>query len=128
MDLFHTLRAAANTGSRPAADEDGLDLAPLLQDPTAKLNREELFFHYPHYYETTTPVSAIRSGNWKLLEYFEDGRIELFNLAADPAEQTDLALQQRGKADELRQRLQDWRDSVGAALPQPNPAFAPRTK
>ena len=128
MDLFHTLRAAANTGSRPAADEDGLDLAPLLQDPTAKLNREELFFHYPHYYETTTPVSAIRSGNWKLLEYFEDGRIELFNLAADPAEQTDLASQHTGKADELRQRLQDWRDSVGAALPQPNPAFAPRTK
>jgi arylsulfatase A len=127
MDLFHTLRAAGapNSSSPPVAD--GLDLAPLLKNPSAKLNRDALFWHYPHYYETTTPVGAIRAGDWKLLEYFEDNRVELFNLGDDPGEQRELAKQMPERATELRQRLRAWRESVNAALPVPNPnAAAPK--
>jgi arylsulfatase A-like enzyme len=138
MDLFHTLRAAGAPASGPArstpdkdqragsesgAPTDGLDLTPLLRNPAARLDRDALFFHYPHYYETTTPVSAVRAGQWKLLEYLEDNRVELFNLAADPAEKTDIAAQQPARARELQQRLHAWRDSVGAAMPKPNPEF-----
>ena len=123
-DLFATLLA----GSRPdvyAAERarlDGLDLRPLLRDPAAKLQREAQFFHYPHYYATTTPVSAVRSGDWKLLEYFEDGRVELFDLASDPGETTDLAGREPARVAELRRRLEAWRREVGARLPVRNPA------
>jgi arylsulfatase A-like enzyme len=122
-DLFSTLLDAA--GASAAADQasDGLDLTPLLRDATADLERSALYWHYPHYYETTTPVSAIRAGDWKLLEYFEDGHRELYNLAADPAESRDLATAEPRRADELAKQLSAWRDSVGAKLPQPNPAF-----
>lgn len=123
-DLFHTLLAAAGLQPPPEA-RDGLNLAPLLKNPTARLDRDALFFHYPHYYATTTPVSAIRTRDWKLLEYFEDNRVELYNLADDPGEQRDLAAQMPDKAAELRQRLHAWRQSVGAALPKPNPNFQP---
>jgi len=128
MDLFHTLRAAAVPASLPAAGADGLDLTGLLKDPASKLPREALYFHYPHYYETTTPVSAARAGDWKLLEYFEDNRIDLFHLRDDPGETTDLAAQRPDKAAELRGLLHTWRQSVGAALPRPNPDFQPSGK
>jgi arylsulfatase A-like enzyme len=123
MDLFATLLAAG--GGKPAADTklDGIDLLPLLRDPGAKLERDALFFHYPHYYETTTPVSAVRARDWKLLEYFEDNRVELYNLKDDPGEKTDLATRQPAKANELRQRLHAWREAVGAALPKKNPDY-----
>jgi len=123
-DLFQTLLGAA--GLPPATNAtDGVDLAPLLKNPTAKLDREALFFHYPHYYATTTPVSAIRTRDWKLLEYFEDNHVELYDLRNDPGEQRDLAQQMPDKAAALRQRLQAWRESVGATLPKPNPNFKP---
>ncbi len=51
-------------------DGDGCDLAPLLKDPGGKLARDALYFHYPHYYSTTTPVSAVRAGGWKLFHYY----------------------------------------------------------
>ena len=102
---------------------DGVDLAALLRNPTAHLERPALFFHYPHYYETTTPVSAVRAGDWKLLEYFEDGRLELFNLRTDPSEKNNLAAQELARAAELRGRLAQWRTDVGAKLPAPNSAF-----
>lgn len=130
MDLFRTLRAAGAPASadapRATAISDGVDLTPLLKNPADKLDRDALFFHYPHYYETTTPVSAVRAGDWKLLEYFEDNRVELFQLHDDQGEQHDLASQQPKKAAELRARLHAWRESVGAAVPTPNPAFQPR--
>ena len=127
MDLSPTLLAAA--GVAPAEVKlDGLDLGPLLKNPTARLDRDALFFHYPHYYGTTTPVSAVRAGDWKLLEYFEDEHVELYNLREDPGETTDLASQMPGKADQLRARLNAWRGEVGAALPTPNPNFKPKPR
>jgi len=120
MDLFHTL--APTVAAAPSAGPaDGVNLSPVLQNPTATLNREALYFHYPHYYATTTPVSAVRMGDWKLLEYFENGRTELFNLGTDPSEQTDLAAREPTRVATLRTKLDRWRNEVGAQLPRPNP-------
>ncbi len=115
-DFFPTIASAAGVNADSA--QDGLSLLPLLKDPTAgKLERDALFFHYPHYYSTTTPVSAIRQADWKLLEYFEDQHVELYNLKDDPGETKDLAIQQPDQAAKLRQRLADWRKAVGAQVP-----------
>ncbi|MEZ6152002.1 MAG: sulfatase [Pirellulaceae bacterium] len=126
MDLFPTLLAAA--GIAPTADSvlDGVDLRPLIADPAAQLDREALFFHYPHYYATTTPVCAVRSGDWKLLEYFEDQHIELYNLKDDLSESIDLSLRHPEVVSRLRKQLHTWRDTVSAALPTSNPDY--RTK
>jgi arylsulfatase A-like enzyme len=134
MDLYPTLRDSlapyeAERLSRtegPRADAlDSLSLVPLLRDLSTHLSRDALYFHYPHYYATTTPVSAIRAGDWKLLEYFEDNHVELYNLADDPGESRDLAAARPDTAESLRQRLQAWRQSVGARLPAPNPDVRP---
>jgi hypothetical protein len=121
-DLFRTILAATNVASGDKEAGDGVDLSAVLKDPSARLDRDAIFFHYPHYYDTTTPVSAVRARDWKLLEYFEDGRVELYHLAADPGERTDLAGRVPDRAVELRRRLHAWRKSVNASLPQPNPA------
>jgi len=122
MDLFHTLTATLS-GEKPKEPTDGMDLKALLQNPDTKINRDALYFHYPHYYATTTPVSAVRSGDWKLLEYLEDGHLELYNLRDDLSEKTDLAAQMPDKAASLLQQLHHWRTQVGAAMPTANPAF-----
>ncbi|MBI5693636.1 MAG: sulfatase [Verrucomicrobia bacterium] len=123
-DLHPTLRSERSTVPRVVLD--GTDLRPLLRQPGVRADRGPLFFHYPHYYETTTPVSAVRTGDWKLLEYLEDGRVELFNLAADPGEAENLAAREPQRAAELRARLDAWRREVGAKMPTPNPAFRPK--
>jgi arylsulfatase A-like enzyme len=122
MDLFHTLTATLSN-AKPNGIADGIDLKALLQNPVTQLNRDALYFHYPHYYPTTTPVSAIRSGDWKLLEYLEDGRRELYHLKDDPGEQTDLAHRMPDKAASLLKQLHDWRTEVKAAIPTSNPNF-----
>jgi arylsulfatase A-like enzyme len=119
VDFFPTLLSIAGLSSTVRGD--GTNLTPLLRNPSAKLNREALYFHYPHYYATTTPVSSIRVGDWKLLEYYEDGKLELYNLAQDPGEANDLAAANRESALNLRKRLHVWLDEVGAQLPTPNP-------
>ena len=122
MDLFHTLAnsAASKSGAAPQQEDDGLDLKNLLQAPGQRLNRDALYFHFPHYYATTTPVSAVRAGDWKLLEYLEDGRTELYNLQADPAETQDLAKQTPERTETLLNQLHQWREQVGAAMPVVN--------
>lgn len=64
--------------------------------------------------------------DWKLLEYLEDGRLELYNLRDDPAERTDLAARMPDRAAALARRLRDWRTAVDAAMPTPNPDFTGR--
>ncbi|MBN2330167.1 MAG: sulfatase [Candidatus Omnitrophica bacterium] len=98
---------------------DGISFASLLKDPGARLDREALYWHYPHYYPTTTPVSAIRKGDWKLLEYYEDGHLELYNLKDDLSEVNDLVQKNPGKAAALHAQLQNWRSQVNAQLPTP---------
>ena len=126
MDLLPTLLGAAGIELADDVTLDGLNLTSLLKDTSAKLDREALHFHYPHYYSTTTPVSAVRSRDWKLLEYYEDKRVELFNLKEDLGETTDLANQHPERTAQLRKQLQHWRKKVGAQEPRPNPEFRPR--
>lgn len=114
-DLYRTLLGAAQ--AKGDDTPDGLDLAPLLKDPGGLLEREALYFHYPHYYDTTTPVSAVRARDWKLIEYHEDGRTELYNLKEDPSETRNLAQANTAKAAELLAMLRAWRERVGAQMP-----------
>jgi len=125
IDFYRTiLDMSGHAGSQTHnADLDGVSLVPLLKNPDAKLNRDALCWHYPHYYPTTSPVSAIRQGDWKLLEYFEDGRVELYNIKSDLSERNDLSKQMRDRAEELRTRLDAWRKVVNAQLPTPNPKY-----
>ncbi|MBI4892079.1 MAG: sulfatase [Acidobacteria bacterium] len=122
MDLYSTILDAAGMRGSPEllAGQDGLSLAPLLRDPSARLQRDELFFHYPHYYTTTTPVSAVRAGNWKLLEYFEDQHLELYDLASDPGEKNNLSRSNPGMAADLSARLRQWRQATHCPMPSLN--------
>jgi len=134
MDLFPTViamtglqipEATSPTGS-PACD--GVSLVPLLQQ-SGEWSREELFWHYPHHqhYQLggATPYAAIRSGDYKLIEFFNDMNIELYNIAADIGEQRNLATMLPQKVDELRSRLHEWQREVGAQMPPPNPNYDP---
>jgi arylsulfatase A-like enzyme len=71
------------------------------------------------------PYSAVRHGDWRLIEFFDDDRTELYNLKTDPGEKTDLSTSQPAKAKELRDELAAWRKDVGAQLPTPNPNYDP---
>jgi arylsulfatase A-like enzyme len=124
-DLHPTLLSAAGLKPSDGVPADGLDLREVLRHPQGGLEREALFFHYPHYYHAppSTPASAVRAWPWKLVEYFETGRAELFNLQEDPGEERDLAAAHPEIAARLRGRLAAWRTSVGAALPRPNPDY-----
>ena len=104
----------------PQQHRDGVSLVPLLKG--GKLPRARLFWHYPHYgNQGGAPCGAIRDGDWKLIEWFEDGRLELFNLRRDLSETKNLAAKYPDKVKELHARLMAWRKDVGALLPTPNP-------
>jgi uncharacterized sulfatase len=75
-----------------------------------------------------TPASAIRAGDWKLIHYYEDNRMELFNLKTDPAETKNLAATQSAKAKALREKLDAWRKETDAKAPIRNPDWRPRRK
>lgn len=125
IDFYPTLleMAGLQGNAQHNANVDGVSLVPLLRNPAARLEPRDLHWHYPHYYPTTSPVSAIRQGPWKLLEYFEDRHIELYNLTDDLGEQNDLADRMSDKAEALRNRLDAWRKKIDAQLPQPNPDY-----
>jgi arylsulfatase A-like enzyme len=125
-DLLPTLLHAAGQKDKTPEGLDGMDLTPLLKKPGASLPRDTLYFHYPHYYPTTSPVSAIRKGNWKLLEYFTDGHLELYNLKNDPGEKNNLVKTHSDTANQLALKLHLWRKRVVALEPETNPAWKPR--
>ncbi|HVR87720.1 MAG TPA: sulfatase, partial [Planctomycetota bacterium] len=105
----------------PGQALDAVSLVPLLE-ARGGLPDRPLTWHYPHYSnQGGRPSGALRSGSWKLVEWFEDGRVELFDLAADPGEERDLAPRQPERAAALRKQLADWRSAVGAQMPTLNP-------
>ena len=123
IDFFPTFTGAAGVEHGPV---DGLDLRPLLRGQT--IPERPLFWHYPHYSDQGgRPSGAVRLGDWKLIEFFEDGHLELFNLRSDTGEQRNLALREKGRATQLLTLLRDWRSSVRAAMPTANPEFNPAT-
>lgn len=124
-DLYPTVLELAGLPPRPEQHVDGVSFAPLLHGADT-LDRDAIFWHYPHYgNQGGTPGSSIRVGRHKLIEFFEDGRLELYDLEADIAEDHNLAAEEPELAASLRERLAAWRESVEAKLPQPNPDFVP---
>lgn len=103
---------------------DGVSLAPALQQQALK--PRPLFWHYPHYSnQGGAPGGAVRDGDWKLIEFYEDNRLELYNLARDPGEKRNLLNQHGDVADKLKQALGKWRKQVKATMPKPNPGYVP---
>ena len=122
-DFYPTMLVMAGLPLRPEQHRDGVSLEPLLRG-TGTLGRPALFWHYPHYgNQGGSPGGAVRAGDWKLIEFYEDQRVELYNLRDDIGEKNNLAAKQPEKAAELRQRLHDWRQSVNANMPKPNPGY-----
>lgn len=124
VDFFTTLLSLAGVEPPSGYRSDGTNITPLLRNPEAELSREAIFFHYPHYYATTSPVSAVRVGDWKLLRYYEDQHLELYDLATDPGERRNRAREHPERADSMLRRLELWLDDVGAQHPTPNIARA----
>ncbi len=127
-DLYPTVLEMAGAKKEPNQIIDGVSIVPLLRSGGASgtWRREALFWHYPHYHPGgATPYSAVRAGDWKLIEFQEDNRAELYNLKDDPEERKDLAQEQSARAAELRRRLDAWRKEVGAQMAVPNPGFDP---
>jgi arylsulfatase A len=104
---------------------DGLSLRPLLSDPHSKLDRDALHWHYPHYHHDR-PASSIRQRDWKLIEYLDGtGDVELYQISKDIGETKNLASERQGRAADLKQKLQAWRQNVLARMPLPNPSYDP---
>lgn len=126
-DLLPTvLDAAAIRTGRDATPTpiDGVSLLPLLRG-TAVPERP-LFWHYAHYgNQGGAPAAAMRRGDWKLVEWLEDGRVELFNVADDPGETKDLAAREPQRVSRLRGELVAWQREVGARMPTANPRYDP---
>jgi arylsulfatase A-like enzyme len=123
-DVLPTAASLCGVEKLPA-NIDGVDLAPRLQD-AAPLAARTLCWHYPHYpNQGARPGSAIRDGNWKLIEFFEFDRFELFDLAADPRESKNVAAANPEIVEKLAKQLDAWRKAVGALKPTLNPNYAP---
>ena len=131
VDFYPTLLEMA--GAKRPADQplDGQSILPLLRGAES-LNREAIFWHFPAYLQgsggtwRTTPAGAVRKGQWKLIEFFEDGRIELYNIVQDIGEKRNLTEKMPEKAKELHNLLRKWRKSVNAKVPtRLNPDYKP---
>lgn len=127
MDLLPTLLDLTGQNGRTAArPRDGVSLANGLTNPQATLPDRTLYWHYPHYHHSS-PASAVRSGQWKLIQFFEHpGTPELYDLAADPEETRDVAGREPERVKELLAELARWRHDVQAQMPTKNPAYDPK--
>lgn len=125
-DLYPTLLDLAGLEMRPGQHLDGTSIAPALLEDEAMTDRT-LFWHWPHYsnHGQQSPAGAIRSGRYKLIEYYENGTRQLFDLEADRQERENLVDQRPTLADSLARELEAWRAETGADLPTPNPDYEP---
>ena len=123
IDFYPTLLELAGLPLDPSQHADGVSLVPLLKG--GELERSApLFWHYPHYgNQGGAPCGAVRDGDWKLIEWFEDGSLELFDLSNDLSERTNLAAANPKQAQALQAKLAAWRASTHALMPTPNPDF-----
>jgi arylsulfatase A-like enzyme len=126
IDFYPTLLELAQLSPPRDQVQDGESLAPLLRDGSG-LRRERLFWHFPCYVGSATPCIAIRDGDFKLIEFFENGsHVELYDLQSDPGEERDLAKLMPDKTAELSRQLADWQESTSAAQPRgANPDYDP---
>ena len=137
IDFYPTFLEIAGAAKPAGQVLDGESIVPLLKG-AGSLKRNAIFWHFPAYLEPyndsqwpwrTTPAGAVRLGDWKLIEFFEDGKVELYNLKDDIGEKSDLAAAKPAKAKELHRVLLQWRKSVGAPVPtEKNPKYNPDVK
>ncbi|MFN9721454.1 MAG: sulfatase [Planctomycetota bacterium] len=126
MDFYPTI--AELTGIDLPRDQpvDGTSLASILRDETKSLQREAVFWHFPCYIGRGEPSSAVRMGDWKLIEKFQDETFELYNLRNDPGEKTNLAPSESEHLQRLKKTLRLWQDKLHAPRPtDPNPNYDP---
>ena len=133
LDFYPTFMDVANI-KVDDLNLDGKNILPLFFQENQNLGRDALYWHFPAYLEgyknikhpenlvdgvwRATPSGAIRSGDWKLIEYFDDGRYQLFNLDTDIGEQIDLAKIHPEKVKELQNKLYEWRKQTNAKMPE----------
>ena len=121
-DFFPTMLSLANITSEKNMEIDGVNLVPLLIGN--KIDRKEIFWHYPHYHASGwTPGAAIRQGDWKLIEFYETGVVELHNLTEDISEKNNLASKYPERAAALKQRLHELQESMNASKATLNSNF-----
>jgi arylsulfatase A-like enzyme len=120
MDFYPTFAEAAGGERTPGQPLDGLSLVPVLRNPDARLDRDALYWHYPlekPHFLGGRSAGAIRKGNLKLIEFFDTGEVELYDLAQDPGERQDRAGEWPEKRRDLLEALHDWQRRVGATRP-----------
>ncbi len=122
-DLMPTLMEAAGLEpGKTTGPLDGTSIAPLLRGGT--MPARTFYWHFPHYTnQGSRPAGAVREGNWKLIEHFEDGSVELFDLAKDEREEKSVAADNAPVVEALTKKLHAWQKSVGAQMPEPNSEF-----
>lgn len=131
VDVYPTLLELAGTKAADGYVLDGESLAPLFLAKSENLKRDAIYQHFPGYlgagpgFWRTTPVGLIEIGDWKLMEFFEDGRLELYNLADDIGEKNNLAQKMPEKTKELHDRMLAWRKEIKAPMPTKNTGEAP---
>jgi len=125
VDLYPTLLDAAGVKPDPSHPLDGESYLSVLRGES-KVRAAPLYWHFPGYLGAgkgnwrTTPAGSIRDGDWKLIEFFEDGKLELYDLKSDVGETKNLAATMPAKAKELHDKLLAWRKEIGAKMPTKN--------
>lgn len=121
VDFAPTFRSLAGAPAPTGQPQDGVDITPLFEGRT--IPPRDLYWHFPGYLGSghdlwrTPPVSAIRRGPYKLMEFLEDGRLELYDVVTDMGQTNNLAAAQPALAAELRRQLVAWREAIGAPMP-----------
>ena len=125
-DLVPTILELAGLDDDKSTRFDGTSIVPLLRGQ-AELTERDLYWHYPHYSnQGGRPGGAILAGKWKLIEWYKEPSIELYDLTSDNGEQRNLAECCPELAHELRGRLANWREQIGARMPKTNPHYVVR--
>lgn len=122
-DFYPTFLSIAGTDLLPDQHQDGVSIKGLIEGQ-GTLDREAIYWHYPHYAnQGSTPGSSMRMGDWKLIEFFEDGRLELYNLREDIGELNNLIDEQQELANKMHSLLKVWRTNVGGLIPRRNDEY-----
>ncbi|WP_343209664.1 sulfatase [Anaerolentibacter hominis] len=123
IDFYPTMLEAAGGNKERVSAREGFSLVPLLEE-TGELPERPIFWHYPHYgNQGGTPGASVRLGEYKLIEFFEDGHTELYNLVQDVEEKEDLTGKLPEKSRELLKLLHEWQERVNAQMPAVNPDY-----